>query len=300
MKFSATALLLLSAASSIDAKDRTTGLEYDDQKDLVGRKLQGKKGDTNGGKKKDCTNGADTILACDSEISIAGRYVLDGNLKCGLNQNGITISEDNVHLDCQGYRIQGIGQNIGIRIDGAEHVTVSNCHVSNFFDGLKTFTTNGFWTDLVVRDSTFNNNESFGMTLDAGLADASTVNVVDSTFNGNGKGDPNASGGIVTISTVIGTIARSTLSNNVGPFAYGFVAQGNSEFTLIDVIANNNVDAGIEAAGLNTLVTVINSIACGNIGHDLSNVHIAQATTCDKSNPLTIDGRPVCQCPCKL
>jgi hypothetical protein len=138
------------------------------------------------------------------------------------------------------------------------------------------------------------------MALQGGIGNSSVVNVLDSTFNENGDGESDAGAGIVTFAFVIGTIVRSTMNNNIGPGGIGFIAQDDSEFTLIDVIANGNGQYGIVSEGEDSLVTVINSIACGNIELDISNAHIAQATTCDESKPPTIGGLPVCQCPCQL
>jgi hypothetical protein len=301
MKFLTPALLLIGASASLAS-------EYDGHA-LVGRKLQdmgegkkgdmegGKKGDMNGGKKGDvdCTDGAEPIIACATVISGPGRYVLDGNLSCGPNENGITIAADDVHVDCQDNGIEGNGQNIGIEIVGAigqgRQVTVSNCRVSNFEIGLVASSSNTRFDDLVVRDSTFNNNALFGMSLEGGRFFPSIFNVIDSTFNGNG----NVNGAGIELRRIVGgVIASSTINENIGN---GLIARGNAEgeITLVNVIANGNDSVGINAGNLNTVlqITVINSVACGNTIRDLRNPHIAQATTCDESAP-----EDICQCPC--
>jgi hypothetical protein len=313
MKFHAAAIFLLSATvSSVDANDRTKRLEHDDEGGLVGRKLQvkkgGKKGDKkrgkkdgmNGGKKGDCTNGATPIMACGIEILDPGRYVLDGDLNCGIGQDGIVINADDVHLDCQGNQIRGIGPysvNSGIVVaGGSTHVTVSNCHASNFEVGLDAFRDNENelrWNDLTIRDSTFNNNVLDGISLEGGVNNPSFFTVIETTANGNGMN--NFGTGIVTFNKVIGSIAKSTMNNN----EYGFVVAGDfSTVSLVDVIANGNLFNGISSFS-DSFVNVINSIACGNIDDDLFNAHTSQATTCDVSNPPTIDDMPACQCPCE-
>jgi hypothetical protein len=197
MKFSVTAILLLGATTS-------SASEYDGHA-LIGRSLYGgKKGDMDGGKKgdvDDCTKYADVIDKCFTEIDKPGRYTLDGDLTCGDNRDAITIIADNVHLDCQGNRIQGIGQTtaFGISVSDSAHVTVSNCHESNFSVGLLLFVNRNKrpWDDLVVRDSTFNNNTSSGMELLGDLSEPSNFYVVDSTFNANG--DVNGGTGLLTL-----------------------------------------------------------------------------------------------------
>jgi hypothetical protein len=151
MKFTATALLVLfasvaSLASEYDGRALIGRNLLDMGEGKQGEKDNGKKGDMDGGKKgdvEDCTDDTDPIIACDTVISKAGRYVLDGILKCGANEFGIRILADNVHLDCLGNQIQGGGQNIGIAIGGASHVTVSKCHVTDFGVGLDAFRFNG-------------------------------------------------------------------------------------------------------------------------------------------------------------
>jgi hypothetical protein len=291
MKCTTLALFLLDAAS------RTTGLGYniDPMEDVVTRSTGGKKGGTNGGKKGDCTDGATEIFECETVISESGRYVLDNDISC--NIFGIAIVADDVHLDCQGNKIQGSGflSFFGIGIADADHVTVSNCEAMDFIAGLQADAALGRWTDLTVRDSTFHDNFLAGMRLEGRLVNPSEAIVVDSTFNDNG----NAILGVgVTISNVDGNFVSSTMNNNVGFINSGFFATLAGESTLIDVTANGNL-IGI-TSGIIPTVQVINSIACNNNFLDMliGLTDTAQANTCDLSFPSVVGGFPVCQCLC--
>jgi hypothetical protein len=356
MKFSATTLLLFSAATWSVTSEHAPGLEYDSH-NLRGRKLQddmedlvsgkkgdmdagnmeglesgtkedmtggnmeeldvdnmevmdlgnmkvmngGKKGDMNGGKKGDfdCTDDAMPITSCFFQITKSGRYVLTRNLNCGGVRFGIAILADDVHLDCKGNEIRGNGlpPNVfGIGVSRSNHVTVSNCKASQFKFGLRADTTFGPWSDLVVRESTFSNNVELGMSLNGDSTFPGNINVVDSTANKNGNGEPMAGAGIAAI-YVEGTVTRTILNDNIGPQGVGFFAINSTEITLIDVIANGNTNAGVFA--FTSTVNVINSIACGNDIQDIFGVTTAQANTCDLSVPPQANGFSVCQCPCK-
>jgi hypothetical protein len=307
MKFLATSLFLLRAAACACASSihATTGLEYDDQEDFMGRKLQGKKGGMNGGKKgdvEDCTDGATPISACETLINQSGRYILTNDLNCGTESFGFDISgADDVHLDCQGNLIKGSEVvstgSFGIAVSDAAHVTVSNCHVSGFFFGFIADLTFGPWTDVVVRDSTFDSNFLSGMTIEGDPSIPSTVNVVGVNSMSNGQTEFESYG--IDASDIIGTIVSTTLSNNIGTQAYGFIAHRSGDITLIDVTANGNSAGGIVAVSEDVNLNVINSIACGNGFADISDVRTAQATTCNVSSPLIINNLPICQCPCE-
>jgi hypothetical protein len=122
----------------------------------------------------------------------------------------------------------------------ADHVTVSKCEVSNFIVGLLVETAIAPWSDLTVRESTFNNNVEFGMYLQGGILpiNRGTVTVVDSVFNENGNSDFGA--GVATIN-VEGTFYSSTMNDNIGFRNAGFFSFVPGERTLIDVNAKGNL-----------------------------------------------------------
>jgi hypothetical protein len=255
MKVLVTTVLLLGIASSVNSANKpttTAGFEYSEQEDLVERRLQGKKSDmsvgkkggTNDGKKGDSPNLETVISHCKTTVTQSGRYILNSNLNCDLDQLGIQISADDVHLDCQGNKIMG-GSNelsdaaFGIGITGAEHVTVSNCMVSNFNAGLRADLFRGFWTDLTVRDSTFSNNAVDGMYLIGNFGHPpSEFTVVNSVLNENGN---EAFGNGIEIVDAKGSVYSSTLNNNIGIEGGGVTKSGSGRLTLIDVTVNGNL-----------------------------------------------------------
>jgi hypothetical protein len=317
MKVSATAFLLLlstAATSSIDdANIRTRGSGFESlDHNMMERKLQGKKGQMKGGKKgsmnddneEECTDDAIPIVSCSAEINESGRYILNNTLICGIEENGITVLADDVHLDCQDNQIRARFQpslSYGIGVFGATHVTVSGCQVNGFEIGLISIFTDVSWTDLVIRNSTFNNNTFIGIRLEGvDPANPSIFTLVDSTVNGNGNDMQGF--GVVALNAA-GTIFATSMNNNHGmQESYGILASSSSDVTLIDVTANGNSRYGIFRQWSTAVVTVINSIACGNGLGDIYDVQTAQANTCNVSNSTEISNNnnnlPVCQCLC--
>ena len=57
--------------------------------------------------------------------------VLHEDLACGTTTPGLTITADDITLNCDGHTITGIG-GVGIFLDGVDGVTVKNCHVTGF------------------------------------------------------------------------------------------------------------------------------------------------------------------------
>jgi hypothetical protein len=135
MKIFASVLFLLCVSSSVDANIHTKGSDHDYQEDRMERMLQrGKKGMINGGKKggmnsgndEECTDNAFEILNCLTDITQSGRNVLNRDLNCGFGEYGVTILVDDVHLDCRGHQIHGIGKlsPYGIGVFSVKHVNL--------------------------------------------------------------------------------------------------------------------------------------------------------------------------------
>jgi parallel beta-helix repeat protein len=79
--------------------------------------------------------------------------VLEEDLKnCA---NGLTIIEDGITLDCQGYKIQGMGIGTGLLIDQSQGVTVKNCIVEGFEYGLEFSKADSNY----IQDNTFRYND---------------------------------------------------------------------------------------------------------------------------------------------
>ena len=93
--------LASTAYTSGDKKRRNNKQQYD-------RQLSGKKGSTIGKQRdKDCAD-VFTVLSgpCPIIIDESGRYVLEENLICGLDNDGININVNDVLPDCKNKEIE--------------------------------------------------------------------------------------------------------------------------------------------------------------------------------------------------
>ncbi|KAG7363903.1 hypothetical protein IV203_037105 [Nitzschia inconspicua] len=313
MKFSSTALLFLGATTLVSGERKASrnkmnvrGLPDDN-----GRQLTGKKG----GKKADCNEDATVISSCNTVITQSGRYVLEKTLKCEPSDDlGISLQADDIRLDCQGNQIRGFGFsdssfNIGIGISGANHVSVANCHVQNFFVGLLVDSSVETWDDVIVEDSSYNKNR-FGMVFEGDeVTDRYSYTVLHT------EAKKNEIDGLVGFGAD-GTIVSSTFSENgVGDDSdgVGLYFRFGSNTLIIDVKANDNIAGGLltlgDELGLSTETTAVNSEFCGNPAGNIefffsadifmAGSLIAQGNTCDTSEPMMVGGRDVCECPCK-
>ncbi|KAG7343702.1 hypothetical protein IV203_021710 [Nitzschia inconspicua] len=311
MKFSSTALLLLGAATHVSGERKASRnkMTVRGLRDGNGRQLSGKKG----GKRGDCNEDATVISSCNTVITQSGRYVLEKNLKCEQSDVfGIALEADDIRLDCQGNQIRGLGFSeswFGIGISGANHVSVANCKVQNFFVGLLVDPTVGTWNDVIVEDSSFNKN-TFGMVFDGEEVTDSNSYIVLHT-----EAKKNEVDGLIGF-RADGTIVSSTFSDNGvrdDSDGVGLYFRFGSNTLIIGVKANNNIAGGLltlgDELGLSTETTAVNSEFCGNPAGNIefffsadifmAGSLIAQGNTCDTSEPMMVGGRDVCECPCK-
>ena len=106
-----------------------------------------------------CESGI-AISSCPADLDQEGEtYVLTGDISS--NGDCITISADNIVLDCQNNTITGNGSGDGIYSE-AGNLTIENCTVENFNNGLKLVTIVSAGGNT-VRNNTFNSNENSGL-----------------------------------------------------------------------------------------------------------------------------------------
>ena len=74
-------------------------------------------------------------LSCNSSINSPGTYTLTGDL-INCSGTGINIIADNVVLDCNSHQIKGLLNGNGIYSIGHNNLTIENCLISNFTNGI--------------------------------------------------------------------------------------------------------------------------------------------------------------------
>ena len=106
------------------------------------------------------------IDLCGAEITSSGTYLVTQNL---INTSGSCISivnATNVTLDCQGYRLTGIGSGNGILVDNtSEGVVIRNCDVYGFQHGIQ------YRGDAGVIEYNAVSNNVYGIRLSQGYGD---------------------------------------------------------------------------------------------------------------------------------
>ncbi len=171
----------------------------------------------------------------------------------------IIIDADNITLDCAGHAVTGSGSGTGILIQSKTGVTVKNCNVSNFRDGIVL----RFGSGNTLQDNTASGNDVSGFIIS---------NTSDNTLTGNTARD-NGSIGFNLGSASDNAFTENTARNNgvngflifwAGPPA--LPTSGNT-FTRNIAIENGFAGFAIGSARDNTLME--NTASSNAIGFNL-------------------------------
>jgi len=178
---------------------------------------------------------ADTVLC-------PGVYKIDGSGTYGV----IIINSSNVVLDCNGATLNGTGPGRGIYTTGNNNVTIKNCNVMNYFDGIclnsdhsvlinNTVVSTIYGIDISHSDyNTLTNNiltsNNFGLSLSTSS---------NNTIFGNDFSSNNYNGMCILHYSDFNMIINNTVNNNLhGIYLY---EQSNFNQILDNEISNNDV-----------------------------------------------------------
>ncbi|HEY0505555.1 MAG TPA: right-handed parallel beta-helix repeat-containing protein [Lysobacter sp.] len=109
-----------------------------------------------------CTN----LAALPAVISTQGVYCLKQDLSTSISSGAaISVNASNVTLDCNGYKLGGLGAGIGTAASGIVsqnrlNLTVRNCNIRGFRYGMRLAGTGG---GHLVEDNRFDGNTFTGM-----------------------------------------------------------------------------------------------------------------------------------------
>jgi len=177
-----------------------------------------------------CTGFIDSLPAT---ISAQGTWCLRGNLSTVIaSGSAITIATNNVTIDCNNFKIGGLGAGLGTRTEGISagtklNATIRNCNIRGFHIGINL---DGiFGGNHLVENNRVDSNTFVGIAVDG---DGSMVrgNVVSDTGGTTLTGDTRA-WGIVTSGTI--DIIDNTVSNVVA-----YQASGSATATGIGAFVN--------------------------------------------------------------
>ena len=167
---------------------------------------------------------------------------LDAPMVCPAGVNGINIGKDNIVLDGAGYSITGTGTGYGIFLSGRTGVTIKNCVVTKFSNGIRLASS----PNNTLTGNTASSNTNSGIYL---------LSSSNNTLEGN-TADNNTYYGIYLYSSTLNTLTGNPVSNN--KFAGIYLYESSSNNTLEGNTASNNF-CGINLCWLSNDNTITNN-----------------------------------------
>jgi parallel beta-helix repeat protein len=149
------------------------------------------------------------------------------------HEGSITVDVDNVTLDCDGHVVTGPGSGLGIKVgESRTGVTVKNCEVTNFTDGIHVTESN----DITLVNNNAHHNGSNGIMLNQSNGNTVTGNQIDD--NGFGR---HATWGILLNDADNNVLKNNSASRN-GETNYGLEAAPNGSDG--NTFTNNTASGG--------------------------------------------------------
>ena len=194
-----------------------------------------------------CRPQPSTGLSSCGNISYSGDYALTGDV--GNSDTCFTIETENVTLDCAGHSISGLsGSGYGVNNTGHNYVTVKNCNIAGFGNGID-FESTSYGT-IINNTASLNSND--GIELDSG---SGTDNIIaNNTASSNGN---------YGISLGGGSSGNIVTDNTADSNTYGIVFDSSSNSTATNNTANSNSQYGIYLTSSSNII-VSNNIAGSN------------------------------------
>ncbi len=201
----------------------------------------------------------------------------------GCSGNGLVIGSDNITLDCAGHSISGSGNffTTGVYLSSRSGVTVKNCAVSNFNNGI--VITSNSKSDSII-NNTVNGNKLNGIYVVSGPSG----NII------SGNSLSNNYGGISIYYSNGNTVSSNTVTDNKNNgIAVYFRSAGN---TLSGNTVLRNTNAGVFLDPYVTNNTLTANFLCTNVAYDIlaqNSSNSGQGNTCDKPdswNDLGVSG----------
>ncbi|MCA9495462.1 MAG: right-handed parallel beta-helix repeat-containing protein [Nanoarchaeota archaeon] len=121
-------------------------------------------------------NTSSTIIDSCKSIQNSGKYTLSNNLNSyNLATSCIDIRRNDVEIDCQNYIISGLNYSSGIQIRDARNISIKNCQINKFYNGLNFYKTN--YSSVI--------NSSFSNAVLAGLYAKRSLNISFKSIQAN-------------------------------------------------------------------------------------------------------------------
>ncbi len=166
--------------------------------------------------------------------------------------NGIRITANNITLDCDGHTLSGSGSGTPIELNNRRGVTVRNCIIDNFNEGIRLRRSN----NNTISDNTVRNNRRDGIDLNFSNSN---------TFSGNTL-DGNNLNGIELDDSNRNRIISNVINNNGENIS---LDRSNRNTFRRNSANSSNTDAGIHLDQTSTRNTFNRNVANNNNTHGI-------------------------------
>jgi parallel beta-helix repeat protein len=233
-------------------------------------------------------------VCCINQINLVSGYsnsniVCSGNscivqkdlIFCNTSQYGINIMADNLALDCNGYSIDGTGTMIGgssiggIYAENRKNITVKNCKVNNFRNGIYFWVQNGQLINNIVNKNTVAKQNFYS---GIQLTTSSNMTVINCNVEIASPEDGKRAISIASSSNI--TIINSTGIARGSSFGNGIWLYQTSNSTIID--SNFTAYGAYGTAGIKIDGT-------GSLNNQIINCD-GYSTGADSKGAISIDG----------
>ncbi|HLF54483.1 MAG TPA: right-handed parallel beta-helix repeat-containing protein [Candidatus Nanoarchaeia archaeon] len=194
-----------------------------------------------------------TINITSCPITLNSSAIVSQNVSANLTeqQSCITIGNDNIQLDCEGFTLRGNNSGVGVNSTSRENITIKNCFITNF--------TNNILFSSTLTSTIFNNSALNSTSASISMLSGSSNNVTNNTITGAQGVQLADSSNIFrgnfinsTTSQGINIVANSnTLINNtvIANAARAIIINSASSNFFENNTANSTSSSGIELIG---------------------------------------------------
>ena len=232
-----------------------------------------------------------TIASLPATITTQGVWCMKSDLSTPITSgNAITVATNNVTIDCNQFKLGGLGAGpssftIGIFVDTRLNAVVRNCNIRGFETGVKMVAGSGH----VVEDNRFDGNLHVGVNVSgtlsvirrnlildtgtptpgpytiAGVLAAGGVDVLDNTIDGAvANGSPNANAHGISYLTNSGSVVARNHVRNLLASGTG-TTRGISFDHTGNAVARDNVLHGSVGTGYGIYCDAAGSLAVDNV-----------------------------------
>lgn len=231
-----------------------------------------------------------TIASLPATISTQGVWCMDKDLATTISVgNAVAITANNVTIDCNHFKLGGLGAGPassanGIYVDGKSNTVIRNCNIRGFYNGVMI---SGNGSGHVIEDNRFDGNLMVGINVAATLTTIRRNLIIDT---GTSQPSPATGGGIFVsgqADVIDNTIDGVSPTGSPNANARGILFLAN----MGSVVEGNRI-RNVFAMGTGTVLGITfewegNSVARGNILQGTA--FTATAIHCNSANGLAAD-----------